>query len=309
MAENWPETTRTTAYSLAVSYELNETPGKLSMLPGNSMPCSDKLQELEDRFDDLYLEEKLTRNEDTNTSDTSVVRRWMAKPKSADVATLLDRDDMRATRVDIGSPIAVQTAKGVRRYHDDRFLVGYWGDALEGEDEGAPLTAVPFDNSNIIPINSTGLTKAKLLLLREAMGLADNDMEQEQPIVLLDVKSETELLQIEEYVNTDYSGMGWTPLVRGEIKPWLGFRFVCVNLTSPRAFPSGSSLCIPGTDQVNLPAFFPSGLVRGVWEEFFGDIGPRRDKKMSQQIYAEACSTVTRVNEAKCFAIGVDHSP
>lgn len=310
MAEDWADTTRTTEYSLSVGYELNQEPGKLAMLhDGMVQQCSDKLVQIEDIFDDLNLSEKQTRNEDTNTTDTSVRRRWMVKPKSADVATLLDRDDVKATRVDIGSPLAVQTAKGVRRYHDDRWLQGYWGNAYEGEDEAAPLTAVPFDTGNIIPINATGFTKAKLHLLAEAMELADNDMEAEMPVVLLDVKSKQDLLQIEEYVNQDYSGQGWTPLVRGEIKPWMGFRFVCLNLTSSRAYPNGSALCIPGTDQVHLPAFFPSGLRRGVWTEFFGDIGPRRDKKMSQQIYAEACSTVARIREEKCFAIGVDHSP
>lgn len=307
MAENWPETTRTTDYTLAVEYELNQMPGKLYPLVGGMQACSDKLVQVVDRFGDINLAEKQTRNEDTNTSDSTVVRRWMAKPKSADVATLLDRDDMLATRVDLGSPIAEQTARGVRRYHDDRWLQGYYGAALAGEDESAPLTSIAFNASNIIPINATGFTLAKLLLLREAMGLADNDMEQEQPIVLLDIKSETDLLQIEEYKNSDYSG--FTPLVRGEIKPFMGFRFVCANLTSAKAFPNGSALVQPGADQVNLPAFFPSGLHRGVWTEFFGDIGPRRDKKMSTQIYAEACSTLTRLDEAKCFAIGVDHSP
>lgn len=304
MAEDWADTTRTTDYSLAVSYELNQMPGKLYPLVGSQMNYSDKSCEITDRFDDLYLEEKTARNEDTNSSDVGVVRRWIKKPPSADVAPLLDRDDVKATRVDISSPLAVQTGKAVRRYHDDRWLIGYFGNAYTGETGD---TAVPFASGNIIPVNSSGFTKTKLLLLREAMGLLDNDMEQEMPVVLLDVKSETQLLNIEEYTNSDYQD--GHPLVRGEIKPWLGFRFVKANLTSPRGFPRGSSLVVPGTDQVSLPAFFPSGLHRGVWTEFFGDIGPRRDKKMSTQIYAEACSAVTRVDEKKCFQMQVDHSP
>lgn len=304
MAENWPEGTRTTSYTLAVEYELNAMPGKLAALPGSSATYSDKSVEILDRFDDIDLEERQTRHADTNLGDTSTVRRWIKKPKPADRGTLIDRADVKSTRVDIKSPIAVQTAKGVRRYHDDQFLVGYFGNAWTGETGD---TSVPYNTSNTIPINASGFTKAKLLLLREAMGLLDNDMEQEQPIVLLDVKSETELLGISEYV--DIQKNDFKPLVRGHIGDWLGFHFVRVNLTSSRSFPNGSSLCIPGTDQVNLPAFFPSGLHRGVWVEFFGDIGTRTDKSYSEQIYAEACSAVVRTNEDKCFAIGVDHSP
>lgn len=305
MAEDFAEDIRTTEYTLAVEYELNQMPGKLYPLAGSSSPYQGKGAQLVDRFGDLDLEEKQNRNEDTNITDPDVTRRWIKKPKSADVATLLDRDDMQATKVNIGSPLAVQTGKGVRRYHDDKFLIGYWGDAWTGEDNAD--TAIPFTSGNIVPINASGFTEAKLHLLREMMGLADNDMEQEMPIILLDVKSQSDLLQIDKYQRIEYND--FKPLVRGEIKPWLGFRFVTVNLTSTRAYPVGSGLSIPGTDQVNLPAFFPSGVHRGVWNEFFGDIGPRRDKKMSTQIYADACSAVVRLDEEKCFAIGVDHSP
>lgn len=305
MAEDFAEGIRTNEFTLAVDFELNQKPGKLPPLCGSSAPYVGKGAQLVDRFGDMNLEEKQNRNEDTNITDPDVTRRWIKKPKSADAATLLDRDDQKATKVGLQSPIAQQIARGVRRYHDDQFLVGYWGDAWIGEDNAE--TAVPFDTGNIIPINASGFTKAKLHLLREAMGLADNDLEEEMPVILLDVKSESDLLQIDEYAKVDYND--FKPLVRGEIKPWLGFRFVKLNLTSAAAFPVGSGLSIPGTDQVNLPAFFPSGLHRGVWTEFFGDIGPRRDKKMSEQIYAEACSAIVRLNEAKCFALGVDHSP
>src|SRR5690606_4150219 len=133
------------------------------------------------------------------------------KPRSADRGTLIDMDDVTSTEVGLQSPIAIQTAKGVRRYHDDQWLKGYWGNGWVGEDGDV---AVPFDNNNIIPINASGFTKAKLLLLREAMGLKDNDMEQEQPVILLDVQSESDLLTIEEYVKADFNE--FKPLVRGE---------------------------------------------------------------------------------------------
>lgn len=301
--ENWAEGTRTNSFQLAVEYELNGQPGKLSPLVGGSGTFSDKSVEITDRFGDIYLEDKNGRNEDTNHTDIDHSRRWIKKPKSADNAVLLDRNDVKATRVDIKSPIAVQAGKGARRYHDDMWIVGYYGNAWVGETGD---TAVPFKAANIIPHGNTGFTKVKLLELREMMGLRDVDIEAEMPIILIDPESETELLQIVEYVNTDYNN--GHALATGEIKPWLGFRFVRANLTSTRAYKRGAGLMIPEAGAVSLPAFVPSGLYRGVWEEFFGSIDKLPGKKFSWQIYVEACSAVTRVHEDKCFQIVVKHS-
>ena len=185
---------------------------------------------------------------------------------------------------------------------------------LEGAAIGAPFeltgetgdTAVPFKAANTVAHGNTGFTKNKLLAVREKMNLNDVDIEAEMPVMLLDPQSETELLGIQEYVNTDYNP-GHT-LSRGEIKPWLGFRFVRTNLTSTRAYKNGAPLVAPEANAVALPVFVPSGLHRGIWTEFFGDIGTRRDKKMSEQVYAEACSAVVRVNEDKCYQVVVKHA-
>lgn len=303
MPEQWAEGTRTTSFQLAVEYDLNQKPGKLAPLVGSQATYQDKSVEIVDRFDDEGgLEEKQARNEPTNHSDPTSTRRWIKKPKSADTALLIDRDDMKATRVDIKSPQAVRTGNKVRRYHDGKWLDGYFGTAWTGETGD---TAVPFDSSNIIPHGSSGFSKAKLLDLREMMLLNDVDIEEEMPIVFIDPLSESDLFGITEYVSADYTP-GYA-LARGEIKPWLGFRFIRANLTSNRAYPGATSLVVPGAGQIALPAFVPSGLHRGVWTEFFGSIDTLPGNKHSTQIYAEACSAVTRLNEDKCYQLQVFH--
>ena len=302
MADDAYDETRTVEYNLAVEHELNQTPGKLSPLVGSVKGYQDKGAQLIDRFGHLDLEEKQNRNEDTNNTDVDVTRRFIKKPKSADVAPLIDRDDMKQTKVDLGSPIAASTGLAVRRYHDKQWLKGFFGNGWTGEDGD---TAVPFDSNNIID-PGTGLTKAALLSLREAMNLGDVDTESEEPIVLLDPQSETDLLNITEYASADYNEL--RPLVRGEIKPWLGLRFVRANLKSRKAFGDMVDLLVPSANHIALPAFVPSGLHRGAWTEFWGRITERDDKKFSKQIYAEACSAVVRVDEAKCFQLVIDHS-
>ena len=302
MADDAYDEVRTVEYNLAVGHELNQTPGKLYPLAGDSKPYTDKGAQLIDRFGHLNLEEKTTRNGDTNNTDVDVTRRFIKKPKSANVAPLIDRDDSKQTKVDLKSPIAMSTALATRRYHDDKFLAGFFGDGWTGEDGD---TAVPFDSNNIID-QGAGFTKAALLELREKMLLNDIDLDAEMPIVLLDPLSETELFGISEYINSDFND--GHPLVRGEVKPWLGFRFIRANLTSSGGYPVGSGLVVPAANHVALPAFVPSGLHRGVWTEFWGKITERDDKQFSTQIYAEACSAVVRTDEAKCFQLVVDHS-
>lgn len=306
MPEAWAEETYTADYQLAVEAELEQTPGLLYGLVGTSNQYSDTRGQLLDRFDSVNLEEKNTRHAETNYGDIDVTRRYIKKPKSFNKAILIDRDDAKSTRVGLQSPVAMQQAAAVRRYHDDQWLTGYFGNAYEGVDGD---TAVPFDSNNIIPAGGAGFTKTKLLDLREAMLLKDIDLSVEMPIVLIDPVSETELLSIEEYVNQDYND--GRPLARGEIKPWLGFRFIRANLASAGGYPRGSQLVVDSgdADTLYLPAFVPSGLARGVWTEFYGDIDVAKDKSHSVAIFAEACSAVVRTNEDKCFQLTVDHSP
>ncbi len=300
--QSWPEGTRTVSFQLAVEYELNQTPGKISPLVGSSGNYSDKSCEITDRFGDLYLEDKQGRNEDTNHTDIDHTRRYIKKPKSADIGALLDRDDVKATRVDIKSPLAVQAGVATRRYHDDMWGVGYFGNAWTGETGDV---AVPFKAANILDHGNTGFGKSKLIELREMMNLNDVDIEAEMPICFLDPQSETALLNIDEYVNSNFQD--GHPLVRGEIKPWLGFRFIRANLTSTRAFKRSASLYQPAAGVISLPVFVPSGLHRGVWTEFYGSIDTLPGKKHSTQIYAEACSAVTRLNEDKCYQMKVKY--
>lgn len=302
MAENWPDATRTAEYNASVDFQLNQMPGKLYPLAGSTSSYQIASSKIRNTFGDVYLEEKNHRNEDTNISDIDYSQRWVKKPKSANNAQLLDRDDVQATQLDLKSPIVAQSANGVRRYHDERFLVGFFGNAWVGEHGD---TALPFPGANILPHGNTGLTKAKLIDIREMLGLADVDFEAETPIILIDPESESDLLNITEYTNADYNDT--RTLVQGEIKPWLGFRFVRANLKSARAYPVGSTLVNQGGGVLSLPVFLPSGLHRAVWNEFFGRVEQRSDKNYSWQIYADACSAVTRTEEAKCYQMQVKH--
>lgn len=292
----------TVEYKANVAFKLNEKAGKLYPLSGSTGNYSEKSSQIEDQFDDLYLEDKDTRNGDTNNTDLASVRRWVKKPKSANVAPMKDRDDDRETKVDLESPLVNRTAISVRRYHDDKWLEGYFGNAWIGEHGDV---AVPFDSNNVITHGGVGITYNKLVDAIELMGLADVDIEEEAPILLITPKQKADIQKLEEYKNADY--MQGYPIMRGEIKSLLGIRFVVANLGSVSAYKRSSSLTLDGTTR-KLPFFVPSGVHRAVWTEFWGKITERDDKQFSKQYFAEACSTMTRLMEAKCFIVEATES-
>lgn len=300
--EDFAEKHRNTGFSNAVMYEMRQTPGILSPLVGSSENYEGQASHrIENRFDELQMEESDVRNGDTNVSDIDSLVRFIKVGKARDVAVMIDRNDQKVTEVDFGDPIAVQVAKAAMRVHDDNWLKGYFGPAWQGETGDI---AVPFAADNIIPAAASGLTLDKLIDLQMQMGLNDVDLEEgadgDMPFVLVTPRQRADLLRIPEYKNSDFSGD--YPLMRGELRPFMGFRFIQFNPDSQKAYPQGGGLTKTGSIR-SLPAFRKEGLHQGIWTEFFGDIGPRRDKKLHNQIYGEARSAVVRTNEDYCYLV------
>lgn len=302
MAENGTVEAATVEYNNNVSFVMNEEPGMLYPLAGSSKNYAGAISaKIDNEFDDINLQDKTTKNGDTNNVDPNMRARFIHKPGSANVAPLIDRDQQKETSVELASPVVTQTAKGVTRYHDDRFMIGYWGDGFTGENG---MTRVPFKAANKVPVDfgavgtGTGVTKRKLIELKRRMKKAHVSFKLNSPIILLDADAEADLLGIEEYVKLDY-GPG-APLATGELKPWLGFRFMQAELDDPAAYPRSHQLFNVGGVH-RLPAFVPQGLHRGVWTEFFGKVSERSDKQHSWQFFAEAESAVVRVKEDLCW--------
>lgn len=294
---------RNIGYSNAVTFEMRQKPGLLANLVGSTENYSGQsAHRIENRFDDIEMDYQDVRNGDTDLTDPESLVRWIKVGKARDVAVMIDKNDQNVTEVNLGDPIAKQIAKAAWKVHDDEWLKGYFGNAWTGETGD---TAVPFPAANIVAAGGTGMTLDKLIALRQKMTENDVDFEEVAPIVLVTPAAESDLLMIDKYTNSDY--MDGHPLVRGEIKPWMGFRFVRFNPDSPKAYRYGGPLTKTGNIR-HLPAFLPGGLHRGVWTEFFGDIGPRRDKKLNTQVYGEARSAVVRCNEDMTYLVDIDES-
>lgn len=306
MAQDWPDTTRTVDFRLAVTFALNEMPGKFMPLAGSRSSYSDKKVQIEDRFSDLYGYEIDGRNTETSHVDGTVDRRWLAKPKRYAVPVLIDQDDVMTTRVDIKSPIAAQVAKAVRRYQDDQWLLGYYGAALTGE-EGA--TTVAFKSSNIMAVDyaSTGtpkgLTLEKLIGMRKLMMQRLVDVEMEKPHVIVTAEQVEDLLSIPQIQSRDYNPLTMQALQNGEVTDFMGFRFIPAEIGNSKAYPKAAAVTVDGNGYRRVPVFVPSGIHMGVWKDFEGHVDMRPDKHHGEQIAGYSCVRATRVLEDKCFQI------
>lgn len=298
------EVLRTIEYRAAVGYQLQQMPGLLKPFAGSNGSYSDKKVQIEDRFDTLVATEKIARNADTPNVDISAERRWLTKPRTQQIAPLLDRDDLISTKIEVKSPVAVQTTRAIRQAQDDRFLQGYFGNALTGED-GA--TVVPFKAANVVAANqdeggNIGLSLNKLIYMQMLMKQRFVDIQAEKPIAIITAKQKRDLLKLIQVQSRDYNPAAQEPLQTGVVTEFMGFRFVEAEIGNAASYPLGSALTTQGGTGYRLvPFFVPSGLHWGSWTDFFGKIEDLPGKSYSTQIYAETCGAATRVNEDKCF--------
>lgn len=323
MADDWAEMTRTVSYEKAVEFQLNEQAGKLKPLAGSfKSGMTDTSVEITDRFSDLVAEEIDGRNSKTQFQDMNDERRWIHKPKRAAIHVPLDPDDEMATQIDLNAPIAVGVARGIRRYQDDKWLIGYYGTAYTGE-QG--LTAVGFKSANVIPADwgetagtYTGLTLAKLRRIRYLFRTLLVDTEAEMVQMLITAEEIDDLLQIDQYINSRYNPesqvrtrllpMGETArqaLQDGEPTPFLGINFIPTELTNPKPYPMANAqgLTTNGSGHRRLPAFVPSGIAGRWWLDFQTERDKRPDMNHSTQYSGYTCGAFSRVHEDKCLIV------
>lgn len=299
MPEDFAEKHRNTKFSNNVTATLREDPGIYGMLCGTRDDYTGSAKaRITNRFGRLKMQPRTSRNADTNNTDISSVVRWIKPGRLNDVAPLVDLEDFQETDVDLGSPLVKEVAEAARTYHDDMFFTGFFGNGYEGEGGD---DVVPFKAANVVPHGGTGLTLDKLIAARELARKRHAPFSKEAPIVLLQPEDETDLLKIDEYKNSRYSGS--TPLVAAEIKPFMGFRFLPFTADAESLPTSYANFFTDAGATRQLPMIFPSGMHHGNWVEFMGKITQRDDKGQSWQYWGAARSASVRVDEDLAFLI------
>ena len=113
--------------------------------------------------------------------------------------------------------------------------------------------------------------------------------------IVVDPSQIQALLRQTEVTNSDYNTV--KALVNGDVDTFMGFKFVKSNRLSLNA--SGYRQCI---------AFERQGLLLAIGEEIAVDVGPRRDKRNSIQVYCSGMFGSTRMWEAKVYQVLCDET-
>lgn len=298
MPENFAEQHRNIEFTNSVSALLMQQPGVLYPFCGSSDNYSGNVKaRIRNYFGEVVMEERTTRNPDTPSTDITSIARFIKPGKTHDVALLVDPDDEEVTEVDLASPLTAAVARAAARYHDDRYIAGFFGDGYQGEGGD---TAVPFKSTNIIAHGGVGITLNKLQTLEQLMRERNVDFEMERPTILLTPADKRALDQIEEYKNTRYQPN--MPMATGNVYSFGVFDFIVFN-PSAQSLPKTYTNILNAGGYRNLPVMLRSGMHRGIWNEFQGRLSERPDKSYAEQTYGKARSACVRTDEDRAFIL------
>jgi hypothetical protein len=242
------------------------------------------------------------RHSDTPLISTPHDRRRNAT-EDYDWADLIDKRDRLRMLADPTSSYVTNASFALGRSMDKEIVDAAFRTAYTGKN-GA--TAVSFPSSQEIAADyhddggsgNTNLTIDKLRKIRLMFDLEeavdwDHGEELYMAITAWQINS---MLRSSEMTDIDTAAV--KALVRGEIDTFMGIKFI-------RLHPS----IIPKTGDIrDCPVWTPQGLMIGVADDIMVDVGPRRDKRNSVQVYVCASFGGTRMWEEQVVKVKCDET-
>lgn len=237
-----------------------------------------------DRIGSVEANEVEGRNTDTVISATPFDRRRL-QTKTYDWADLIDKKDKLRMLADPSSSYVMNAVMALNR-KKDRVIIEAATDVAYTGKNGA--TAVPFPASQQIAVNfvesgasvNSNLTIGKLRRIVEILRtneVIDDEGENEtmaQVTGVITASQLTALLRTTEVTSADYNTV--KALVDGKVDTFMGIKFKQTQL-------------LKKTGNIRSCLFYVKKAIRfNTAEEVNTDVGPRRDKRNSVQVYASA---------------------
>jgi hypothetical protein len=252
-----------------------------------------------DRITQTEAVEVLNRHADTPLISTPHDRRRVGL-RDFDWADLIDKKDKIRMLADPTSSYVTNAVYALGRSMDRVIVQAAFDTAYIGK-TGA--TTVAFPSSQEVAVNyveqgaatNSNLTIGKLRRVRYLMDKAEVTTEGEYDLVaVVDPSQIQSLLQKTEVTSSDYNTI--RALVNGEIDTYMGFKFVKYN---------GLAL---STNTRSTIFFEREGILLAVGMEITTDVGPRRDKRNSTQVYVCGSFGASRMWEEKVVRVLCDES-
>jgi hypothetical protein len=251
-----------------------------------------------DRIGPVDAVEVTTRHGDTPLISTPHDRRRVAL-RDFDWADLIDKKDKIRMLSDPTSPYTQNAVFSLGRKMDDIIIEAAFGNAYTGK---TGSTTVTFPAGKVIEENyvesgtpaNSNLTVAKLRRAKTILDTAEA-LEDGEPLVAAVSPEQIQALLRDPLVTSaDYNTV--KALVNGEIDTYMGFKFIKSNR-------------LPKSGNIRNCMFWAkSGLLLAANSEVDVDIGPRRDKRNSMQVYVCGHFSATRMWEDKVLQVQCDET-
>lgn len=240
------------------------------------------------------------RHSDTPLIGTDHDRRRVALV-DYDWADLIDNKDRLRMLADPTSSYTMNAVYALGRAQDDEIIASAFGTSYADKTGG---TSVTFPAGNIIAVNyveagtaaNSNLTIGKLRQVRYKLDKAEAANEGEKDLyACVDPSQIQSLLRTTEVTNSDYNTI--KALVAGEIDTFMGFKFIKSNRLAK------------DTNGYRKTIFWEKqGLLLASAQEIAVDVGPRRDKRNSIQVYSCGSFGATRMWEEKVWQVLCDET-
>ena len=246
-----------------------------------------------DRIGATSAQEVTGRHQDTPLVNVPHDRRRVSL-RDFDWAELIDRPDRIRLLIDPTSPYSQNASFALGRKMDEIILEAAFNSVSTGKTGSSTVTypaaqqiAVNFVESGAAA--NSGLTIGKLRKAKQMLDASETDPSDPRYIIVT-AKQITDLLQTTEVTSADFNSV--KALVQGDVNTFMGFEFVRTELVNTDA-----------NSYRRVPCFTKSGMLLAVGQDINVDIGPRRDKRNSTQVYCSASFGAVRMNEEKVIEI------
>ena len=238
------------------------------------------------------------RHQDTPLVSTPHDRRRVSL-RDYDWADLIDRQDKLKMLIDPTSAYAMNAVFAMGRKMDDAIIGAAFDTAYSGK---TGQTSVSFPAGNQVAVNyvesgsaaNGNLTIGKIRRAKEILDAYENDPD-EARIMTCTANSLHSLLRNIEITSQDYNVV--KALVEGKVDTFMGFKFVRTQ-----------RLLTDGSGYRRHIAWVQSKLLLAVSQDPMVDVGPRRDKRNSMQVYVTMGIGATRMEEQGVVEIKVDEA-
>ena len=223
-------------------------------------------------------------------------RRWVF-PQEGELPQLVDTFDELQTVVDPKSGLVETAANAVGRAWDDCLILQATGTSNLGQDASS-LTTEAFVTasfqiaSTFGSSSASGLTVAKVIEAKRILRHYHNNLEMDQPTMVIGSQQESDLLNQVQVVSTEFNDK--PVLVDGHVKRFLGFDIV-VSERLPQTTVNTTR---------GVLVFVKSGLYLGVWKDLTNNIDIRTDLSgRPWQILTQTMYGATRTQPGKVLQI------